>query len=212
MNLPAQLAILAGDKRYDTDGRSPLAAHEILNAAGRAGRAGHLANGVVLLIPEPIAAYTVAGDAEPAALGKLAEVLPQNDQCVQMEDPVNALLDRIQGGNVQDLGVRYFVSRVRPTDGTPEAIADAVTTVRRSYAGFRARQNHTDAEFDQKLEALRAVLAAERPAESRSRGDCGIKPISDEPLVEIEARLDGNINALPDSVIGWSSWLVDFLQ
>jgi replicative superfamily II helicase len=51
MNLPAQLAILAGDKRHDAEGRAPLEAHEILNAAGRAGRAGYLANGIVLMIP-----------------------------------------------------------------------------------------------------------------------------------------------------------------
>ena len=64
MNLPAQLAILAGDKRHEEDGRSLLKAHEILNAAGRAGRAGYLANGVVLLIPEPVMAFDEAMRAE----------------------------------------------------------------------------------------------------------------------------------------------------
>ncbi len=58
MNLPAQLAILAGDKRHGTgNNREPLKAHELLNAAGRAGRAGHLANGIVLLIPEQVAYF-----------------------------------------------------------------------------------------------------------------------------------------------------------
>ena len=57
MNLPAQLAILAGDKRQDKAGRTSLEAHEIINAAGRAGRAGHLANGIVLLIPDPVAGF-----------------------------------------------------------------------------------------------------------------------------------------------------------
>ena len=59
LNLPAQLAILAGDKRANPDagGREDLEAHEILNAAARAGRAGHIANGVVLLVPEPILSF-----------------------------------------------------------------------------------------------------------------------------------------------------------
>jgi replicative superfamily II helicase len=58
LNLPAQLAVLAGDKRAaEQGGREDLEAHEILNAAARAGRAGHLANGVVLLVPEPIIAF-----------------------------------------------------------------------------------------------------------------------------------------------------------
>src|SRR5690606_16548563 len=44
LNLPAHLAILASDMRADPEdgGREALAAHEILNAAARAGRAGHL--------------------------------------------------------------------------------------------------------------------------------------------------------------------------
>ncbi|MER8447125.1 DEAD/DEAH box helicase [Mesorhizobium sp. M1066] len=54
MNLPAQLAIIAGDVRTDDKRRTDLKQHELLNAAGRAGRAGHLANGTVILIPEPV--------------------------------------------------------------------------------------------------------------------------------------------------------------
>ena len=57
LNLPAQMAILAGDKRAENDGRQLLEAHELLNAAARAGRAGHLANGIVLLVPEPILTF-----------------------------------------------------------------------------------------------------------------------------------------------------------
>jgi superfamily II RNA helicase len=42
LNLPAQLAVLAGYRRASAEGgREDLEAHEILNAAARAGRAGH---------------------------------------------------------------------------------------------------------------------------------------------------------------------------
>ena len=59
LNLPAHLAVLAGDMRVEEDGeRQELAAHELLNAAARAGRAGHLANGVVLLVSETILTYS----------------------------------------------------------------------------------------------------------------------------------------------------------
>jgi superfamily II helicase len=58
LNLPAQLAVFAGDKWAAKEGgREDLEAHEILNAAARAGRAEHLANGVVLLVPEPIIGF-----------------------------------------------------------------------------------------------------------------------------------------------------------
>jgi replicative superfamily II helicase len=114
MNLPAQLAILAGDKRHDEAGRAALAAHEILNAAGRAGRAGHLANGVVLMIPEPVLSFSGANTPDPRAFDKLRSVLPANDRCVMLEDPITAVLDRIQAGF--DLQVRYFISRVQAAE------------------------------------------------------------------------------------------------
>ena len=77
-DLPAEVAILAGTMRHDEDGREPLQGHEILNAAGRAGRAGHLANGTVLLIPEPPVAFAANGIPTGAAFDMLAKVLPAN--------------------------------------------------------------------------------------------------------------------------------------
>jgi ATP-dependent RNA helicase HelY len=197
MNLPAQLVILAGDKRHDAEGRTPLEAHEILNAAGRAGRAGHLANGVVLLIPDPVAAFSQAAQPEPNALAKLASVLPPNDQCVLLEDPVTTLLDKIQNGDLDDVGVRYFVSRVRPAEGTPEAAAEALQIVQRSFGGFRARRAHQEQAFNQKIEALRGILAAEREIHPEMAVIAASSGFSDGPLVAIEARLTANINALP---------------
>ena len=212
MNLPAQLVILAGDKRHDADGRAPLEAHEILNAAGRAGCAGHLANGVVLLIPDPVAAFSQAAQPEPNALAKLASVLPPNDQCVLLEDPVTALLDKIQQGDLNDVSVRYFVSRVRPAEGTAEAAAEALEIVQRSFSGFRARQAHQEQAFNQKIEALRGILAADREIHPEMAVIAASSGFSDGPLVAIEARLTANINALPTSIVGWSDWLIDLLQ
>ncbi|GAB5373832.1 MAG: hypothetical protein AcusKO_02940 [Acuticoccus sp.] len=77
MNLPAQVAILAGTMRHNEQGRKPLEGHEILNAAGRAGRAGHLANGTVLLIPEPVVRFDVNAVPDNAAFKMLRAVLPR---------------------------------------------------------------------------------------------------------------------------------------
>src|SRR5690606_35767470 len=48
INLPAEAVVIAGDDRWtgemDEGGMQPLAVHELLNAAGRAGRAGHYAH------------------------------------------------------------------------------------------------------------------------------------------------------------------------
>jgi ATP-dependent RNA helicase HelY len=153
MNLPAQFAILAGDKRYDSDGRAPLEAHEILNAAGRAGRAGHLANGIVLMIPEPVATFSGAGP-DNNALDKLATVLPPDDHCVSMEDPVTILLDEIQANKLDHPEVRYFLSRIRPIANTDASVEDTIATVRRSFAGFCARARNEQAVFEGKLAVL----------------------------------------------------------
>lgn len=58
VNLPADVVIIAGYDRYDvnTGGRETLKAHEILNAAGRAGRAGFNSYGAVILIPNHVLA------------------------------------------------------------------------------------------------------------------------------------------------------------
>ena len=100
LNLPAELAILAGDKRGDADrkSREDLEAHEILNAAARAGRAGHLANGVVLLIPEPIISFSDASTLTLPAIQKLKSVLPEDDRCVVISDPLEIVLDRLMQG------------------------------------------------------------------------------------------------------------------
>jgi hypothetical protein len=59
INLPADVVLIVGETRYDTvkQRNVPIDAHEILNAAGRAGRAGHVAQGMVLVVPNDIVAY-----------------------------------------------------------------------------------------------------------------------------------------------------------
>ena len=117
MNLPAEVAIFAGTMRHDEDGREPLKGHEILNAAGRAGRAGHLANGTVLLISEPPVGFAANGTPTGEAFAMLAKVFPPDDQCVTIDDPLTSLLDRIQLGHLDDPAVRYFLSRLRAAEG-----------------------------------------------------------------------------------------------
>jgi hypothetical protein len=212
MNLPAQLAILAGDKRHDAEGRAPLEAHEILNAAGRAGRAGHLANGVVLLIPEPVAGFSATRAPEQNALGKLAEILPPDDHCVAMNDPVTLLLDAIQANQMDDPIIRYFVSRVRPAEVTDDGLDEAVSVLRRSFAGFRARAQNDEVSFEAKLATLRTILAAERPVNADMAIIAASSGFPDAPFAAIEAKITNEMDVLPTSVVGWFDWLIDFFR
>jgi ATP-dependent RNA helicase HelY len=211
MNLPAEVAILAGTMRHDDDGRSPLERHEILNAAGRAGRAGHLATGTVLLIPEPVVGFEANGRPSPAAHAMLEKVLPPNDQCVQIYDPLTALLDRIQAGEVDDPDVRYFLSRLRAGEGEEQTADLPVALMARSFAAFQARKANAEAEFDAKLAMLRSALeAGVDAAQAVTMKVAAFSGMQLEPLTALTARIEADIENLPPTIIGWCEWLVDF--
>ena len=99
MNLPAEAVILAGDERWDGEqnDQENLEAHELLNAAGRAGRAGYSAKGFVLVIPNRVVSleYSNTGG---ASIGRewveLKErTFSKSDQCLTVLDPLGKLLD-----------------------------------------------------------------------------------------------------------------------
>jgi ATP-dependent RNA helicase HelY len=212
MNLPAQVAILAGNKRHDDIGRAELQQHELLNAAGRAGRAGHLANGTVLLIPEPVVGFDARGRASSDAISKLRSILPASDQCVRIEDPLAWLLDQIQIGALESAEVRYVLSRLRAGEPAELASSAAITMVQKSLAAFQARARDEDQSFAAKTVALQAALAAEvetiDPDVTRIAAFTGL---STTAMQVAAARLERDLDVIPTTIVGWSEWLIDFL-
>jgi ATP-dependent RNA helicase HelY len=211
MNLPAQMAILAGDKRFEDGGREELKQHELLNAAGRAGRAGHLANGTVILIPDPVVGSDARGRSVDA-FAKLRSILPVNDQCVIIDDPLSQLLDQIQAGASGGAEVRYVLSRLRAGETDEMATTAALTMVGRSLAAFQAHARAEDEGFARKVAALEVALAATVEA-----FDPDVIRISDftgmsaAAIQSAAARLARDLDALPITIVAWSDWLVDFL-
>lgn len=212
MNLPAQIAILAGTMRHNEDGRKPLEGHEILNAAGRAGRAGHLANGTVLLIPEPVVQFDANSVPESEAFKMLKAVLPENDQCVTIDDPLTPLLDRIQAGELSGAVVRYLLSRLRAGEAEDTAVEMAVEMISRSFAGYQARQAKQDAAFGEKLGALKTALdTATEQTSVPVMQIAAFTGLAVEPLAAIAAKVEAEIDSLPSTVCGWMEWLIDFM-
>jgi len=213
MNLPAQVAILAGTMRHNEEGRKPLEGHEILNAAGRAGRAGHLANGTVLLIPEPVVQFDANSVPESEAFKMLKAVLPENDQCVKIDDPLTPLLDRIQAGDVSGADVRYLLSRLRAGEAEDTAIDKAVEMISRSLAGYQAKQAKEDAAFEEKLGALKVALhTATEETSAPVMQIAAFTGLAVEPLTAIAAKVEAEIATLPSTVCGWMEWLIDFMN
>lgn len=212
MNLPAEVAILAGTMRHDDDGRQALKGHEILNAAGRAGRAGHLANGTVLLIPEPPVGFDAFGTPTAATFDMLKKVLPANDQCVTIVDPLTGLLDKIQLGQVDGPEVRYFLGRLRAGEAADGSADVPVQMMARSFAAYQARIAGTQAEFDATVATLKVALESDAlAADDATVKIASFSGMQLEPLSALAARIASEIDFLPVTILEWCDWLLDFV-
>jgi superfamily II DNA/RNA helicase len=216
LNLPAQLAVLAGDKRASEEkGREDLEAHEILNAAARAGRAGHLANGVVLLVPEPIIAFTKERGLSKDVIDKLRAVLPENDRCVTISDPLEVVLDRLADGQSLDRDVRYTINRMallREADGDDHQ--PSMFDLNRSLAAYAARQAAAEKEFNHKVEVMKDAIeegleGETDPAIFALASKSGLPA---EVLVRLRKRLTDRIGSLPTTVRKWIVWVFNWLK
>jgi superfamily II DNA/RNA helicase len=217
LNLPAQIAILAGDKRSGTGAkkRENLEAHEILNAAARAGRAGHLANGVVLLIPEPVISYQQGKPLEADVVEKLTAVIPEDDRCVVITDPLEVVLDRIMVGQVLDDDVRYTVNRMAALASVDGAqTAESMFRLDRSLASFAAKSKGAQVAFEGKLAELRKAIDDALPAGTTE----AVKVLSSRSglpaamLNSLRSKISADLASLPATMTEWVDWLFDWVR
>lgn len=217
LNLPAQLAILAGDKRADKvkGGREDLEAHEILNAAARAGRAGHLANGLVLLIPEPIISFHDEQPLDGSVLQKLQAILPEDDHCVTVVDPLEIVLDHVAQGQTTDPDVNYTINRMAALRSMDEARETTpLFNLHKSLGAFAANQRKEAQVFDGKIDAFKQAIASEE-IEGVDQTVVVLSSQSGLPaklLIDLKARIIGDIGSLPTTVSDWLRWLIKWLQ
>ena len=104
VNLPVDVVIIAGESRFDVERNRPvmISADEILNAAGRAGRAGFSSQGASILVPSHLIGYK----GEPIGRDWHAiteEIFAKGDHCLTVDDPINKMLyDVEEKGGVVD--------------------------------------------------------------------------------------------------------------
>lgn len=142
INLPADIVLIAGDKRYDGNGMEQIKAHEILNAAGRAGRAGFRSHGTAILIPSIIATYqndVVNGN----WMTVRDEIFSKGDRCLDIKDPLADFFNDETGVD-NNLILNHFKSDV--------------TDVKRKYSktfyAYQMRVKGRLTEFDAQLDAM----------------------------------------------------------
>ena len=142
MNLPAECVIIAGNTRFDIEAGQPeeLDAHELLNAAGRAGRAGQNSAGIVLVIPSRVVNFNAAESRITQYWNEIKEVFSQSDQCLIVEDPLAQILDKIHDNpDVIDDDVRHFLLALPIVD-----TGDSTEFLNKTFQAYKARQNNNE--------------------------------------------------------------------
>jgi hypothetical protein len=144
MNLPSEVVIIAGDSRFDPDANrmARLEAHELLNAAGRAGRAGEVSQGFVLIVPSKVMDFDSNTNQIHHHWSDLRAIFSQSDQCLVIDDPLTALLDQVHSSVAAASPMaQYLLSRLPVGEAEDEGGTDgpAIRLLSRSFAAYRAR-------------------------------------------------------------------------
>ncbi len=216
LNLPAHWAILAGDKRADASGRELLKAHEILNAAARAGRAGHLANGLVILIPEPIISFRKKNSLSKETVGKLRSILPEDDHCVMVTDPLEIVLDRLMAGQIADPDVQYTVNRfavLREVEGGTEE-PTRLFDLNKSLGAYFAKKREVETSFDAKVSRLKTAITTAMPGslDNATAVLATQSGLSAQLLMNLRDRIRDELGELPITIHGWLAWTIAWLD
>jgi hypothetical protein len=217
MNLPADMVVIVGDERFDaeSEGFAPLDPHELLNAAGRAGRAGLVAQGLVIVIPHTLVEF----DPEKRKIGtkwtELQEtVFSQSDQCLNLQDPIEHLLDKIQDAAfASDPDARYFLRRL--PHGPLESQQDPKRFLRASLAAWRARRQHQEADFNVRMERALARRAELDPQvrDETWRDDMAYRTgIAVEFIEALHRALLAQQNSFPADTESWVRWFFTWLR
>lgn len=219
MNLPSEMVIIADDSRFnEAKGRKEvLEAQDLLNAAGRAGRAGQNANGIVIVIPGKVVPLDDSEKTIGSRWSALRDVFGQSDQCLVIDDPLTALLDRIHA-NADELGdtERYAISRLVQSgcvdgDDDDQALERAV---KRSFAAYRKAQSDK-AWIESRVQAAVAFArgADTLTEEARaSRELASTTGVPEEVVIELKAGLSASAPASQADIAEWRGWMLDWLD
>ncbi|MEZ7494416.1 DEAD/DEAH box helicase [Leeuwenhoekiella aequorea] len=153
INLPAEIVIIAGDDRYnsETNKQETIPPHELLNAAGRAGRAGQSSQGAVILIPGEIT--TIDESTISNRWWQLKnEIFSKSDQCLVIEDPIEYFLDAIQEDSLP-LNIQQTNALFRYRSQGNEELETKKLLSNSLYA-FKSKQNNKEETFSQQVTGL----------------------------------------------------------
>jgi hypothetical protein len=217
MNLPSHVVIIAGDSKFDEENKqlAQMKAHDLLNAAGRAGRAGQSSYGLVLVIPSIV----VDIDDSNNRIGKhwkdLQGIFSQSDQCLDIEDPLEAILDSIQEfGEHADIEAGYLLRRLPISTQAADIDGPAKALLQKSFAAFKLRkQGQQDQVNDLISHALRARGKLQELDEEPDWADKMAANYGAPSLVlrELKSRLETS-PPVGRTTLDWFTWTAAWLR
>ena len=221
LNLPCEVVILASmDRMDDSDPdesrRVPLLAHEVLNALGRAGRAGQTATGLSIVIPP----YPIGCDVNTRRVNhaeELAIIFAEGDQCLPLMDPITTLYDQIEIGGVSREEEQYLLRRLSISLGTEREGVETFESLTRRSFGFHQRSklntNGAAIWLQTRKYELTAILASVTPPPSLPwQEELAAKSGASSAFI---ASLAESFSAAPISsgdALAWMSWLLSTLD
>ncbi len=158
INLPAECVIIAGNTRFDTetDKQEEIDAHELLNAAGRAGRAGQTASGIVLVIPSKVIRFNSQSSRITNYWGEIQSVFSQADQCLTVEDPLELILDKIHSNSeVEGSDSIYFLKRLSSDD--PEFTTNYI---KKTFGAYKHQVSQDLNWIDERIRAVDQAIGS----------------------------------------------------
>lgn len=213
MNLPSELVIISGDSRFDpgADKMKQLEAHELLNAAGRAGRAGEGAQGFVLLVPSKVIDFDDQNGEIHDHWMDLQVIFEQADQCLSIDDPLEQVLDEIHAGITMTGTPGYLLGKL-PLAAASDGPDPADQLLRRSFAAYRAMQQGNSNWVDSRVTAAlthrpAAILEdADRWIE-RVASSTGLRTVHLQELAALadSGALDGDATHAVTVLLDWLS-------
>jgi hypothetical protein len=218
MNLPSEVVIIAGDSRFDLNANrmARLEAHELLNAAGRAGRAGEVSQGFVLIVPSKVMDFESSTNQIHGHWSDLRAIFSQSDQCLDIDDPFTALLDQIHSSAATaSPAARYLLSRLPVGEATDDGGVDApaIRLLSRSFAAYRARVRH-DAAWIASRTAAAVQLRNANPNITHTWIDqiAATSGIPARILTRLTQSLAATAAATAPTTTAWRNWMLAWLR
>jgi superfamily II DNA/RNA helicase len=221
LNLPCDVVILASSDRLDDadaeeKARVPLMPHEIINALGRAGRAGQAATGFSIVIPgSPLPCdldtKSVSSDEE------LKVIFAEGDQCLPLDDPLTTLFDQIEVAGVVSQEADYLLRRLATSLGQErEGVETFDDLARRTFGFYRRHTSNPDAAEEwlvqRKAILLDKITQREEPPSLPWQEELAAKTGTTAAfIVRLAAAYEGAPFNSPDADV-WVKWLIGQLN